>query len=427
MPHNPGFLGVCFGNVITANSPAAQGGNAENWQDVLWHEFCHVITLGITHNKMPRWLSEGISVYEERQASPVWGMRMNPRNREMILGTDLTPVSQLSSAFMTPKSPYHVQFAYYESSLVVECIVQKYGFNSLRQILTDLGNGVNINEAIAKNTEPMKKFEADFAAYAKQQALNLGPGLDWTRPEAADDGGGAPDFEAPHTNTSDIDVIKHLLTRRSESTNAASTAAAGTNGPSNKPNYWKLVVEARTDLSNHQWEDAKVPLQKLIDLDPAQTGDDNAYALLAAAHRQLNETNEEREVLIKLASLQSDDTEGFGRLMELDAGHGDWKGVAENAERFLAVNPLVPEPYRQLARASSELGNTQPAIRANQRLLLLDPPDPADIHYQLARLMQKQGDSAGAKRNVMEALEEAPRFPDALALLLQLEGPATAK
>ena len=78
MPHNPGFLGVCFGNVITANSPAAQGANAENWQDVLWHEFCHVITLGITHNKMPRWLSEGISVYEERQASPNWGMRMNP-------------------------------------------------------------------------------------------------------------------------------------------------------------------------------------------------------------------------------------------------------------------------------------------------------------------------------------------------------------
>ena len=129
MPHNPGFLGVCFGHVITANSPAAQV-SPENWQDVLWHEFCHVVTLSITHNKMPRWISEGISVYEERQANPVWGQKMNPRYREMILGGDLTPISNLSSAFMTPKSPYHVQFAYYESSLVVEYIVQKYGFET---------------------------------------------------------------------------------------------------------------------------------------------------------------------------------------------------------------------------------------------------------------------------------------------------------
>src|SRR6266511_3389983 len=45
MPHNPGFLGVCFGRVVTANSPASQGGNPSNWEAVLWHEFCHVITL----------------------------------------------------------------------------------------------------------------------------------------------------------------------------------------------------------------------------------------------------------------------------------------------------------------------------------------------------------------------------------------------
>ena len=63
--------------------------------------------------------------------------------------------------------------------------------------------------------------------------------------------------------------------------------------------------------------------------------------------------------------------------MELDDGQGDWTGVAENAERFLAVNPLVPLPYRELARASEQLDHDAPAIRSYQRLLLLDPPDPA--------------------------------------------------
>src|SRR5213075_1287640 len=69
LPDVPGFLGVCFGRVVTANSPATSA-SPTNWESVLWHEFCHVVTLQLTKNKMPRWLSEGISVYEERQANP---------------------------------------------------------------------------------------------------------------------------------------------------------------------------------------------------------------------------------------------------------------------------------------------------------------------------------------------------------------------
>ena len=54
MPGIPGFLGVCFGCVITANSPASQMPSPANWESVLWHEFCHTITLALTKNKMPR-------------------------------------------------------------------------------------------------------------------------------------------------------------------------------------------------------------------------------------------------------------------------------------------------------------------------------------------------------------------------------------
>ena len=100
MPGNPGYLGVCFGSVITANSPASQAPNPANWEDVLWHEFCHVVTLNATKNRMPRWLSEGISVYEERQANPAWGERMNLAYREMILDGKLTPLGKLSGAFL---------------------------------------------------------------------------------------------------------------------------------------------------------------------------------------------------------------------------------------------------------------------------------------------------------------------------------------
>ena len=79
LPGGAGFLGVCFGTVITANSPASQGASPTCWEATLWHEFCHVVTLNKTNNKMPRWLSEGISVYEERQADKTWGQTMTPQ------------------------------------------------------------------------------------------------------------------------------------------------------------------------------------------------------------------------------------------------------------------------------------------------------------------------------------------------------------
>ena len=60
------------------------------------------------------------------------------------------------------------------------------------------------------------------------------------------------------------------------------------------------------------------------------------------------------------------------------------------------------------------------AISANRTLLRLDPPDPAETHYRLARLLHKRQDPE-AKRQTLQALEEAPRFRDALKLLRELQ------
>ncbi|MES2694645.1 MAG: tetratricopeptide repeat protein, partial [Verrucomicrobiota bacterium] len=182
LPDVSGFLGVCFGRVVTANSPATSN-LATNWESVLWHEFCHVVTLQMTKNKMPRWLSEGISVYEERQANPSWGMRIDPKYREMLLGDDLVPVSKLSAAFLAPKSPRHLQFAYLESSLVVEYIIEKFGIEKVRAVLTDLRNGVEINTSLAKNTVEMDDLESGFKTYAHERAKALAPGMNWEKPD----------------------------------------------------------------------------------------------------------------------------------------------------------------------------------------------------------------------------------------------------
>jgi len=93
--------------------------------------------------------------------------------------------------------------------------------------------------------------------------------------------------------------------------------------------------------------------------------------------------------------------------------------VLTNAQRYLAVNPLVPLPYRFLAQASEAAGDGQTAIEAYRALVALDPPDPADVHFHLARLLHRER-GPEARQHVLEALEEAPRFREALLLLRQM-------
>ena len=61
----------------------------------------------------------------------------------MLLSDELTPVSELSGAFLSPPSPVHLQFAYYESSLVVEFLVDRFGLDALKQVLIDLADGLS--------------------------------------------------------------------------------------------------------------------------------------------------------------------------------------------------------------------------------------------------------------------------------------------
>ena len=109
------------------------------------------------------------------------------------------------------------------------------------------------------------------------------------------------------------------------------------------------------------------------------------------------------------------------RLMELGTEEKDWKSVRSNAERALAVNPLLAAPYRHLAEATEALKQIDAAIGAWQTTLKLDPRDPAEAHYRLAQLLHSKN-HPDAKRHLLMSLEEAPRFREAHRLLLEMNG-----
>ena len=69
-----GLLGVTFGYVVAMDSPSGRAAGEFHWGSTLWHEMAHVFTLEATDHRVPRWLSEGISVYEEWRTGPTPGV-----------------------------------------------------------------------------------------------------------------------------------------------------------------------------------------------------------------------------------------------------------------------------------------------------------------------------------------------------------------
>lgn len=387
LPGGAGFLGVCFGRVITANSPASQGPRPSNWRRVLWHEFCHVVTLEKTKNRMPRWLSEGISVYEERQHMPSWGESMTPQYREMLLDENLTPVSNLSAAFLSPPSPTHLQFAYFQSSLVVEFLVENHGLDALKQILSDLGDGLTINDALVRSVGSLAKLDSQFADYARQQAESFAPELDWSKDELPE--------------KASVEQLEEWLEEHPD-------------------NYWGLFSIGEAHLAAKQYKKARVPLERLREMNAVTAERDGLLELLAELYREMDQPDEERQTLEKIIEISSDALPALRRLMKMAVKQENWEQVADYAGRVLSINPLLPTGHEQMAGAAEKLDRPADTVRSLRALNSMDPIDPAAIDFRMARALADMNQTDRAKHHVLRALQEAPRYRDAHRLLLTL-------
>lgn len=389
MPGGEGFLGVCFGRLITANSPAALQVDT-NWRSVLWHEYCHVVTLQKTKNKMPRWLSEGISVYEERARDRAWGEQLDTTYREMLLGEDLVPISQLSGAFLNPKSPLHLQFAYYMSSLAVEFWVERFGMQGLDRLLEDLSIGMRQEEALARLPGSLQILDQDFVEFAKSKAAQMSATADFSRPSPEE----AKDRKAwlrDHSNS-----------------------------------YWGHQQAMADSVKSRDWQAAREHAETLMALWPDDPSDTGISWQLAGICKALGDTDAEYKALQQLAQRAGSPREGLLRLVELAIQRSDWKMALYGCERLHGISPMSDSIQEMRSLAAEKVEDPATALRALRARLALDPIDPASVLYRMAQASLELGDKKQAKRYCLQALEESPRFADALSLLVSLQdSPAT--
>lgn len=388
-----GLLGVCFGSVVTMNSPGSVTAAKSNWEATLWHEYCHVVTLTATKNKMPRWLSEGISVYEEKQRQSNWGQEMNPEYRRMILEENaLTPVRDMSQAFFQAKDSMAVMFAYYQSMLVVEHLVETHGMEALRAILADLADGVLVNDAISRHTVPMEEFEKSFTLAAVRLAESYGPGVDWSQPE--------PEEMNPRILSSVEAIVK-----------------------ANPANLGARQALTSLLLERENWDAAIESADALVALLPEYTGQNNGYTLKALALRGKKDAAGEAAVLEQLASRSAEAFQAYNRLIEVSFENGNWDGVIANAVRGLAINPFTERIHYCRGCAHEARSEGLLAVRSFENVLRLEPANPSEVRFRLARIL-KPDDRGKAKRYLLDSLADSPRYREAHGLLLEIvEGP----
>jgi len=382
IPDVAGFLGVCFGKVITANSPASQRDNPNNWNSVLWHEFCHVITLQMTGNRIPRWLSEGISVYEERLRDNRWGQHMTPEFRQRVLSGKITPVSEVSSAFLDAKSGADLNFAYYESSMIVEFIVQEHGFDALKQILTSLKDGLTINDALDRHTNGIEELNTAFTKYLTSVAANFAKGVEFNVPQQP----GEEPQETP--------------------------------APSAQ-NYSQGLVAAVQLIKQGDLPAAENKLKTLIELYPEDSSPTGARRILATVYERQEKTDKQIALLTEHLQHSGDDLTSSMDLLALQVKTKDWPAAAKTGELVMAIDPMQPTAIRQLLTTARALDDDDVARGMLNALLELEPADIARTHFELAQLIQ-QTDPTTARKHVLLSLEQAPRFREAHRLLLEL-------
>lgn len=393
LPGGDGFLGVCFGKLITANSPASQGDSPSNWESVLWHEFCHVVTLQKTNNRMPRWLSEGISVYEEVERNPSWGQSMNPTYRRMILSEQFVPLSKLSGAFLHPRSPMHLQFAYFESSLAVRYLIERHGIERLKKLLVDLGMGVPMHDALGRVYGAEETLDADFKEYAITTANEL---FSVAPEELNEENNGARLPPRPSTAQLQTFVTEH-------------------------PRHYEANRQlAERLMAEGHWDKALEILKQLDAMWSRDADSGGVLESLSTVYRKLEHAAEERATLERIIAYSSDNVPALTRLIGSAQSAQQWDELARYSQHLLAVQPLISLGHTALADAAKHKKDYAAAAAAYEALLEFQPVDPGRLHFELATARYEQGQWDSAREHLLIALEETPRYRAAQKLLVQV-------
>jgi tetratricopeptide (TPR) repeat protein len=359
-----GLLGVTFGYLVAMDSPTGRADENFHWGTTLWHEMAHVFTLEATNHLVPRWFSEGVSVYEEWSTGPLKGRHIPLPVFAAIREDKFLPVAELDRGFIRPTYEAQVIVSYMQAGLICEYIAGRFGQEALARMLDEFRKGQDTAQAIqaALGVSP-GQFDESFGAYVETE---LGA------------------------------VVAQL-----------------------EPWQEKQKTLHET-VQKADWRAVAAQAAEAIELFPDYVDEGSPYIAKARAHRELEETELATSTLLEYRRRGGYDPDALIALARTlgDAGRTDES--LEVFEDVLMVAPLRAEVHRDFGDRLVSANRPREALVEYQAFLAMDPQDLADAHYRLAKTYVALEDKAKGREHLLYALEIAPHYREAQQLLLEV-------
>ncbi len=447
-------LGVCFGNVVTLLGPTAKPMGQFSWSRTTWHEFAHVVTLTLSEGQVPRWLTEGLSVFEEGQRKEVWGRDMDVELFNRWHNGSLLKMGSINSAFRGPD----IMFAYFQGGLIAEHLQEARGFKVIPEMLKLFAKDKSTAEVFKEVLElELSKYDAMFHEFVgkivsgykmvpvwndatmrklkSRTSKNPKDAASWARlawghfqrKREIDAGAALQKAIKLDPDLPDVILLQARMAQQQERAGVA------------KELYEKFLADggddlrARLFLAEHEMthgtdtDKAVAHLQAAKKCFPRYSGKDNPYTQLAKIYRSAGKLDESIKEMHGYIAVAPKDYKARKELLDWHAEKKEWKTVRKLCEEMVDISPFganvsrdeMPdlELHRTYAKALTELGNTKDALRELRVQVELGAmlPDEKqeeagvlDDRISLGQVLLDDGDADGALEQAFAALRIDP-------------------
>ena len=359
-----GILGVTFGYLFAMDSPTGHPEQSYHWGTTLWHEMAHVFTLEATNHFVPRWFSEGISVYEEWRTGPIPGRKIPTDVLQAMAEGKFMPISELDDGFMRPTYQGQVIVSYMQAGLIFDFIDLEYGFEKIVDMLYQFNEGATPVQAIENSIGISdKEFDRHFKQFID---IEYGPLL------------------------SGLGV------------------------------WMEDMRVSYAALGEEKWDEALAAAQRAVFTYPDYVENNSAYIVIARVSSQLGNHEEEFQ------ALQSFWQKG-GYLPSALLKLADYyleRGMKAEAEAVLMdtnyADPFIESLHVTLGDLYMETQRPAQALEEYKVLLALDPLDKASANYRIANAYNALDNAEKTMEYLMTALDIAPQYRPAQQLLLEM-------
>lgn len=366
MPGVP-LLGVAFGYLVAMDSPSAKKGGDYHWGTTLWHEVAHIFTIKASQHNVPRWFSEGISVFEEWQTGPLAiesGYARVPLGvYKSLEDNEFLPIADLDGGFSRPTYNNQIIVSYNQAGLICDFISREYGFDALVKILQGYANNLTTVEAIENSIGlSPEKFDVAFQTYF---------------------------YETYGDNLANLD------------------------------DWVSYVEQASRAGASENWDEVISQSDKAIALMPNYSDPDSPYLLKAHAYEKLEKTAEKFTTLEIFWQKGGYSTDVLKELANHYMNTQQQTKAIDVLSDINLVNPFDLEVHLLLGDLLLEQKNAQQALTEFEVAMALQPLDKAEVFYRLGNANKALGNIDNAKKNALAALEVAPHFRPAQKLLME--------